>query len=292
MISKLTSLCCKRYKESKCWICSYRKHCPHDCGKCLHYIHTPSAAPAPRKYDCGHMMDYYVCKYSHKYMSELCYALKRLKDVREVDKLKILSVGCGPCTDLMAIEHLWKNGDYKFSSLDYRGVEINPRIWDKIYDDIRAINPDCFSFSIIDRDICKYVDELLEEDWHPNLIILQYVFSDMQKHSLQNDINHMISAMGQFIDSCSTNTYIICNDINLSKRWNGGREFFDDLYNGITSDTKCRRMHFNNSNKTGHYNYGDEYPSNELVITPPQTLELFEPYTSCTSAQMIIKKVT
>ena len=92
MLSKLTSLCCERYKKSKCWTCSYRKYCPHDCGRCLHYIHTPSAAPAPRKYDCGRMMDYYVCKYSHKYMSELYYAFKQLRDVRTIDKLKVLSI--------------------------------------------------------------------------------------------------------------------------------------------------------------------------------------------------------
>lgn len=292
MISKLTSLCCDRYKSSKCWSCSYRKNCPHDCGKCLHYIHTPSAAPAPRKYDCGHMMDYYVCKYSHKYMSELCYALKRLKDLHDIDRLKVLSVGCGPCTDLMALNYLQKNNEYSFSSLDYRGVEINPRIWKKTYDDIRAVKPENYSFSIIDSDICKYVDVLLKEEWHPNLIILQYVFSDMQKHSLQDDISHMINAMGQFIDKCPENTYIICNDINLSKKWNGGREFFDDLHNAITSNTMYSQMHFNNSNKSGHYNYGDEYPSNKLLLAPAQKLEPFEPYTSCASAQIIIKKGT
>ena len=53
----LVNKCNERFKRSKCWICKYRKYCPHDCGRCLHYVHSPNAAPLPRKYDCGRMCD-------------------------------------------------------------------------------------------------------------------------------------------------------------------------------------------------------------------------------------------
>ena len=291
LITKLTTSCNERYQHSKCWTCSYRKNCPHDCGKCLHYVHTPSAAPAPRKYDCGHMMDYYVCKYSHKYMSEMIYALRRLKDSCVIPNLKVLSIGCGPCTDLMALDYLKRTSEYQFSSLEYRGVEIDPKIWRKIYDDINSMKASNCSFSIIDNDICRYIDVLLAEDWYPDLIILQYVFSDMQKHSLQDDINHMISSMGRFIDMCPQNTYIVCNDINLSKKYNGGREYFDELNGAISSKTMHRDAHFRNSYKTGHFNYGREYECNDLILSPSSDLEGFGPYMSCASAQKIIKKV-
>ena len=35
--------------------------------------------------------------------------------------------------------------------------------------------------------------------------------------------------MAKYIHICDDNTYIVCNDINLSRQYMGGREFFDIL---------------------------------------------------------------
>lgn len=291
MLTQLVNICHNRYSKTKCWICSYRKNCPHDCGKCLHYIHTPSAAPAPRKYDCGHMMDYYVCKYAHKYTSELCYALQQLKDLREKSHIKVLSIGCGPCTDLLALDHLKNTGIYSCQSVDYRGIDIDTSIWKKVLGDINQIKPSPWSFCVTEADACSYIDTLYSDPWRPDVIILQYVFSDMQKHSQAEAIEHLLTVLGKYFDSCDVNTYIVCNDINLSTRYNGGREYFDVLLKKISCDTKHRQYHFNNSNKRSHFHYGNEYPNNDLVVLPPDYSSPYEPYTSCASAQAIIKKV-
>ena len=91
--------------------------------------------------------------------------------------------------------------------------------------------------------------------------------------------------------SCDVNTYIVCNDINLSRMYNGGREFFDILRQNISSPIKYSQRHFCNNNKRSHYNYGDEYNNNILVSSIPKDILVYEPYDSCASAQMIIKKV-
>lgn len=291
MILQLVNSCDNRYRKSKCWLCSYRKNCPHDCGKCLHYIHTPTAAPAPRKYDCGQMMDCYVCKYANKYTSEMYYALFQLKDLREKQKLNILSIGCGPCTDLLALDLLRQNGEYSFDTLNYKGIDIDTTIWKKVLADIDSLRPQEYSFNVLEADACTYIDTMVKDSWRPDIITLQYVFSDMQKNSKVASIEHLLTVLGKYIDSYSANTYVVCNDINLSTQYNGGREYFDGLLKKITTNTECRRYHFNNSNKTGHLNYGSEYRDNSLVITPPASLSNYEPYMSCASAQMIIKKV-
>lgn len=292
MVDKLIELSDTRFKKSKCWLCSYRKNCPHDCGKCLHYIHTPNIAPAPRKYDCGKMCDYYVCKYSHKYMSELYYAFYNLKYLKNVEKLKVLSIGCGPCTDILALDILRNEGVYNYKSLEYRGIEINTRIWKKIHEDIKQIAPVDYSIKIIQEDACDYVDKLDNDSWTPNVIVFQYVFSDMQKHSDESKILHLLSVIGNYISQhCDVNTYIVCNDINLSRVYNGGREFFDILHKNITCPTNSSRRHFHNNNKRRHYNYGDEYNNNILVRSIPKSILGYEPYDSCASAQLIIKKV-
>jgi len=118
VITEILSRCNNRFLAKKlkkpCVDCTYDGFCPNDCESCLDYIHTPSHAPdgAPRrKYDCPNMADFYTCKYSCRYTSELIYALSRLKDLTSKNFIKVLSFGCGPCTDLFALDYLRKNSD-------------------------------------------------------------------------------------------------------------------------------------------------------------------------------------
>ena len=66
MLETILSKCDKRNDQhgcEQCADCSYDTYCPHDCEKCLDYIHNPSHAPdgAPeRKYDCTHMANVYM----------------------------------------------------------------------------------------------------------------------------------------------------------------------------------------------------------------------------------------
>ena len=116
MLNKILSRCDARYEKpenEQCEDCSYGECCPHDCEKCLDFIHDPSHAPegAPdRKYDCTHMADFYTCKYSCRYASEIMYALELCKDLHFLRDFKVLSFGCGPCTDLFAIDALRECG--------------------------------------------------------------------------------------------------------------------------------------------------------------------------------------
>ena len=176
MLDELVRLCDERYQSLGCENCSYSPYCPHDCEKCLEYIHFPQRAPAERRYDCKRMMDYYVCKYAHKYTSELIHAFSMLRDLQTKRNLNVLSIGCGPCTDLLALNHLRSDGTYSFATLDYRGVEINTEIWSEIYHDLYGMIPRNWSFNIIPEDICDYIEILLQEDWKPDLIVMQYVF--------------------------------------------------------------------------------------------------------------------
>ena len=290
MLNQLVRLCDERYQSHQCDNCSYGINCPHSCEKCLEYIHFPQRAPSDRKYDCKRMMDYYVCKYAHKYTSELIYAFSNLRDLRQKRHLNVLSIGCGPCTDLLALDYLASEDTYSFTTIDYRGIELNTEIWSNIYDDISEMIPFNWSFEIIPEDICDYIDILLQQDWKPDLIVLQYVFSDMHKHTSPQMISTMVKSLARYIDSCDRGTYVVCNDINLSIDYDGGREYFDRLYNKMSAQATPHRFHFNNSNRPRHFDYGVEYEVNDLIALPSRELDFYQPYTSCASAQMIIKK--
>ena len=79
----------------------------------------------------------YTCKYSCRYASEVAYTIKRCKDLRNVEELKVLSFGCGPCTDLFAIDYLYSQGILNYKKLKYRGVDYSKNVWKYIHRDIK-----------------------------------------------------------------------------------------------------------------------------------------------------------
>lgn len=112
----------------------------------------------------------------------------------------------------------------------------------------------------------------------------------MHKHTQPQTIDAMITSLAQYVDACEKNTYIVCNDINLSISYDGGREYFDKLYRKIQTIASPHRYHFNNSNRQNHFDYGDEYETNALFVSPEREIVRYQPFMSCASAQMIIKK--
>lgn len=294
LIDKIVRFCDTKYRNSKCNRCdncSYGDYCPGSCERCLHYIHTPTAAPAPRKYDCSNMAYYYTCKYSYKYMSELINAFSNLKDLKYKSHIKVLSVGCGPCTDLFALDYLKEAGEYKFESVEFRGIDPAKDVWLDIHKQIKRYNPSIINPKFYYKDVTELIDVITEVQWIPDLIVFQYVLSDMEKHCESIRLHEFISKLAALVnDAMSANTYIVLNDINLTTQMGGGRELFDELSDLIKNATK-RRLHFKNNNKPQHYHYGDEYEDNSLIVANPQFINDYNPYDSCASAQLIIKKV-
>lgn len=291
LINEIVSSCDKRYLNKECSNCSYGENCPNRCDKCLHYIHSPSEAPAPRKYDCPNMADFYVCKYSYKYTSEMIYALRQLRDIKGRKSLKVLSIGCGPCTELFALDYLKETGKYKYEEIEFRGIDPLRDVWGNIHKEIKRYNNDVYANKFFNKNIIELIDTIIEVRWLPQLVVFQYVFSDMQKNTSRTEINRFIDKLSEFINNMMEyDTYIVLNDINLSTRWGGGREYFDAILSKV-HNCSYFRYHFSNSNKPNHFHYGEEYDDNSLIINIPRDIRQYDPYNSCASAQLLIKKV-
>lgn len=305
MLKTILSKCDKRNEQKskkQCVACSYLDYCPHDCEKCLDYIHNPTHARegAPkRKYDCTHMADVYTCKYACRYTSEIVYALERFKDLSDVVNLKVLSFGCGPCTDLFAIDYLHSSGVLSYQSIEYRGVDYSKDVWTYIHQDIKEFENDNVKIKFYYQDACELIHTIAQKSWVPNLVVFQYVFSDMQKHTRAEDINAFIMKFAQYYNQKITpNTYIILNDINLGRDYGGGREYFDKLYNKLENSI-CRKGRFCNDNAKSFYYprgypYGadldGEFPCNKNRFDLTQWKK-YSPFDTCASAQMLIKKL-
>lgn len=301
MLQTILTKCSRRscaHNHEQCMDCTYGTYCEHNCEKCLDYIHFPSHAKkgAPeRKYDCTHMADFYTCKYSCRYASEIVYAVKRCKKLATLSDLKVLSFGCGPCTDLLAIDYLRSQGDLSYHTLEYRGIDYSQMVWKHIHRDIKAFENDRQKIQFYYKDACEIIHDVARGSWTPNVIVFQYVFSDMKKHTDLQQIREFIATFADYYNSkVCANTYVILNDVNLSTQYNGGRDFFDELYRKL-ENSSCKKGRFCNDNSTSDYYprgypYGtEEFPCNANFFDITQW-NAYSPFDTCASAQMLICK--
>lgn len=303
MLQTILTKCDARFdnKCAQCSDCTYGEYCPHDCEKCLDYIHYPGHAPEgspKRKYDCAHMADMYTCKYACRYTSEIIYALKRFKDIKNQDYVKVLSFGCGPCTDLFALDYLKRKGELHYQSIEYRGIDYSERVWHNIHQDIKTYENNNCKINFFYADMCEIIHKILLDTWTPNLIVFQYVFSDMHKHTSNTEIMNFINVFSQYYNNTvPPNTYTILNDINLGIGYGGGREYFDLLYNKLESSTVRKGRFCNNNARSDCYprgfTYGEdsdgEFPDNTNMFDF-SAWQKYSPFNTCASAQMLIKK--
>lgn len=295
LIDELVDRCYTRDMQQdrgvRCTYCRYKEYCTGNCQDCLKNIHFQNSG-FHREYDCPHMADCYYCKYAYRYASEIVYGLEVFKKVFknnfDYNELNVLSVGCGPCTDLAGIDFLRNTGELKFNRLNYVGVDPLVNVWGQIWDDIQ----NCYDgINILPQDIFQYV---IQDNWVPDIIIFQYVLSDMRKNSSDSQIKNFIDEMTDFINLHNEKPIcILCNDINLTEDYGGGIDFFNDVAKGISNPKNYVPAHFNNSNRENHYEYGEQYPNNSLVFDgiPEEIMRIYNPYTSCASAQMLIERL-
>jgi hypothetical protein len=235
------------------------------------------------------MADFYVCKYACKYSSELVYAFGLLKDLISRRNLKVLSFGCGPCTDLLALDYLRGNDAYCYEFLDYRGVDYGEYVWQDIHDDIKSICPDEVHVRFSYKNAKTFITRMTSCSWVPDLIVFQYFFSDMHKSAGAREVNAFINEFAKYANSrMHLNSYIVLNDINLSTQYGGGREYFDKLFNALSRGLHDKG-HFHNNTRKNTYGYGRELEKNSLFFGT-SNLKIYNPFTSCSSAQMIYQK--
>lgn len=301
LIDKMLEYCKNDYsnKNRACTDCNHPCECPGDCSECLRQIHYNHCDPDARhSYDCRFISDYYVCKYSFKYTSEIIYALRQdeVSYLQDNKMLKVLSIGCGPCTDLFALDYLRNTEEYNFDKLKYIGVDLLPQPWEQLHNEIKdyyANDPEIKAGFCYD-DINNVISALRHHNFKADLIIMNYLLSDFHKYGGRRSVLDFLNNLVYYINNICPDTAIVINDINLDCSRGGGRDYFMMLYwKLVRSGFRYHRFHFDNSNKEKHFEYGDEHPSNHLLFDQ-EDVNRYKYFLgsnkSCASAQIIIYK--
>lgn len=130
--------------------------------------------------------EYYYKVYLPKYINQVVEYLLN-DDIQQrldnMDEIRVLSLGCGPANDLFALEYLQKLPDNALcgKNVKYVGVDSGASWADeqKVLTSCQSPNLDIKFISKDIRDFVRNPEEL--GDFQPNLILMNFVLSDMQK---------------------------------------------------------------------------------------------------------------
>ena len=230
-------------------------------------------------------MNYYICKYSYKYLSEIGNIFYYNDFLECKTNLNMISIGCGPCTDLMGIGQYLKDTG-KNTTLNYVGIDLN-QSWDYVHAFLKE-NYDGGRMNFLYEDIFQLFNEYDFRDYC-DILSLQYLLSDMVKYNNHGEmINFIDELVVNVIMNMKENSIIIINDINHCK----SRNYYENILSKMDEmniDYECYRYHYDNSARPNHYHYGIEYDNNDLICNVPQNIiDKYNPWMFCSSAQLII----
>lgn len=273
-IPELVTYCDESYArtDEKCADCQ-NDYCEGRCSRCFHSIHGFNST---RDYDCQNMIFHYVCEYIYAKSSEIARLFDNHEELNQLQELRVLSIGCGPASELFGIKHIKPK-----TPITYKGFDLNP-LWNDIHQRIKNSTDadDNLDVDLINANVFEQYADL---NFTPNVLILSYLVSHLPKIGL-NVIDFFTSLRDIIINTMPVNSYTIINDTN---HWMV-RDNFDVLLRllNINGTYSASRYQFKG------YNYGANHPSHELIVPIPQEIrDKYESWRECGStAQIVIKK--
>lgn len=265
--------------------------CSGSCYNCLYHIHYPGNAPQNSKtlYDCPKMLLHYVCQYSYLYAKEIIYALMEEHDfIRNYPYFHILSLGCGGCADLMAIETYCDREQIQ-APISYVGIDVNP-LWAPIHQEIQNYCQDHdIRFQTRYSDVFDCFQERGIID--TNVIVISYLISYLYNTNQIRQIDSLVCDIAERIIKNKGNgqpLLLIINDVNSNRR---GRDYFEYFENAISraglSISGKKYRYFDTGNLNGFQEVGDPYPIHRNIFDIPADIQAN--YHACTGIQSTIQ---
>ena len=285
MINTLVDICDKKYHRPD--VCSNcQNECKGNCLSCFKDIHFDNIE---RRYNCKNSIFHYVCTYIYKYSSEIKYLFKGFENFQKLEYFDVFSIGCGPCSDLMAIsEYMVENNDLK--KFKYVGVDLN-ELWGLIHYRIEKIlKPYDFQIQFVYDDVFNIFSQL---DVKPNILIITYVVSDIINHKQDPDL-FLNEVKDKIIYHMPANSYVILNDVDRPwYRKKGPTGHFDKLENKLVQEN-IFNFRFRKFNFGSYWSYGgsnNKHKSNAILVELPDSIRVkYNSWSKCGSAQLIIVK--
>lgn len=288
LIDDLIEYCDEQYKNGICEACTAMDSCTRDCDgnckNCLDDIHF-HYNQRRTQYNCSRLLNYYVCRYSYKYCSEIIYALNQL-DLSTYPYFHILSLGCGGAPDLMAFQYM----NYP-QYISYIGLDRNV-YWEDIHNFIINDFDDGRVQFMRNIDVLHHFEDHAIEGC--NVILIQYLISFFYSNVEYVGLRNWFARLAQSIvrnKPADSPMLIIINDVDSIHT---GRDAFPLLVDeiervGPTVNCELRRR-FKNQ---GYFANSVQYATKRNIFEeiPNDFIEDYCVALSCESAQLILEVI-
>lgn len=281
-------------RKGKCRGCN--ETCSGNCKGCLEKIHMEQEK---RRYDCHFMRSYYIVSYLYKYKKEIRTALEVnsseiLRHLNLDGPVKIVSIGCGPGTEIIGFQEYLLDAVSKPSvkwpdiEIKYVGIDINGD-WKNYFSRTNALVEKKYKHFDVPYKSNFYTANVFNfnlNDEPIDIVFLPYVLSEIKKYC--DDERSMNTQVGNLWKKIENKLYdksiIVCNDINHVDL---ARSYFDILYQQVTSTKNIRKSCFH-QNKN-YFHYGTVIDDHCIDCDYPEDVRRkYNVWTDCTSAQAVI----
>ena len=282
LIDQVVDYCDKKYQSECCSDdCKKIALCNENCKNCLDDLHY-HCNRIRKTYDCQRLLYYYICRYSHKYCSEMLYALENV-NFDDYPYLHILSLGCGGAADLMAFDIMNYPKDISYIGLD------NNHLWEDIHKKIGELyhgGKVCFDSQ---KDVMQYFTEHILTDC--NVIVIEYLISYLynreKSYLIEELFNNLVNNVLEHRAEKSP-FLIIINDVDSIHT---GRDELIKFRNiienhGFVISYEKRRSFKNPS----YFQNAVPYSSNNNRFSiPPEIKDKYCTAITCESVQLILE---
>ncbi|MBB4623802.1 hypothetical protein [Parabacteroides faecis] len=280
-------------KQGQCSDCPNKEQGSCTSTNCSSCFQNMFFGNGSRTFNCVCSTYSYVCRYIFQYSSEVLHLFRVLKrwfkdesGIR-INDLNVMSIGCGPCSELFAVDSILKEIGYT-GNVTYDGFDTND-IWTDVQNKVKNILP--YNVNIINQDCFDYLKSTPHYTY-PNILIINYLLSDILK---RGDLSSFISEMTEhIIDKMPPRSMIIINDINHYDVRNYYKEIISksNSNNIISQATLGFIINYEKNKKdmrAYEYSYNGIFsPFKEAVIR--FLVSMYATKTSCTSAQLVVIK--
>lgn len=260
-------------------------NCYGNCSRFLQEIHYGNKT----RYSCDKIMYFYLPKYGYRYAYEIERLLQDyLYDIKRFESLNILSIGCGPCTELFGLANIC---DSHNKPVKYEGIDLNKK-WENIHRLIKEKFSSNITLRFYYKDIFDFINHLNSEKkvLKINIVIFQYVISDIIKYKSREEVCIFLRKLViEIITYLPSGALIIFNDINHKEK---ARDSFDYLESLLSKDNyEILKYHFEGKTEE-YYIYGEKIEDNRVPYQIPDYIDnRYSPWIMCRSAALIIRKV-
>lgn len=185
-----------------------QKNCDEgNCNECLHHIMRFSQPSF--HYQCKRITYHYMLRYTNRFASEITHLIS-LFDLSSLDKINIVSIGCGPASELWGFLKSFELQSHPIQ-VNYIGYDLNS-IWGEIQDEIVK------KFEQTPHNVRFYHQDIFD-NFHgfPNegssILILNYILSDMVKYKDFNILEEFLQSIVDLVLRTNIKR-ILFNDIN------------------------------------------------------------------------------